>query len=371
MTPFFQRRLVPAESGLAIAAVTAGGFALACLFCGLLFIPFGANPIAAYAMLVQGAFGSVLGFGQSLVQATPLIFIALATIVMWRAGLGYIGFEGCFLLGAASASWMALAGLPGGFPIALPLYLQWPAILLAALAAGAAWAACVTYLRIRFGGNDVLISLMMNYVAALLVQYLVSGPMREPGDLPETSLFPHDVWLPNIIAVAQTHIGIIAALLCAVVVWVMIEKTSFGYEMVVSGLNPKAARYGGIEVGRQQLRAAFIGGGLAALAGLCAVLGVQHRLIDGLSGGVGFIGIVVALLARFNPLLVIPTAILYGGFEVGGDAMQRNAGLPTPVILILESLVVLLILVVDQLRYYRINWPSFRTTRRTAKENAV
>lgn len=358
MKAFLERRHAPVDSTLALVLTTVLALVAAFILAGLLFIPFGASPLSAFGSLFAEAFGSLRGFSQTLVQATPLILIAQATIVIWRGGLGYIGFEGCFLVGAAAASYVALGGTPQGMLIMLPVWAFWPVVIVAAFAAGALWAGMVGIMRVRFGGNDVLISLMANYVAAFLIQYLVSGPMRATGDLPQTPRLPVESWLPMIMPGMRAHMGLLIALVCSVLVWILIRATPVGYEMMVSGLNPKAARYGGINVVRRQMLAVFLGGGMAALAGLCAVLGVQHRLMDGLAGGVGFVGVVVALLARLNPLVVIPTAILYGGLEVGGSAMQRQTGLPTSVIFILESLVVLLILAGDILRYYRINWPG-------------
>ncbi len=354
----FEKRLAPADSAAAIALTTFSAMLAAFILAGLLFIPFGGNPLIAYGFLFNDAFGSWRGFGLTLVQSTPLILIALATIVIWRAGLGYIGFEGCFLMGAATASWIALAGTPQGLPWVLPGWAYWPVVMSAAFVAGALWAGWVGALRVRFGGNDVLISLMANYVAIFLLQYLVSGPMRASGDLPQTPRLPTDSWLPYLMSGTRAHWGLALALLATLFVWWLMRATPTGYEIIVSGLNPKAARYGGIDVNKRQMSAVLLGGGLAALAGLCAVLGVQHRLMEGISGGVGFVGVVVALLARLNPLLVIPTAILYGGLEVGGSAMQRQSGLPTSVVLILQSLVVLLILAGDILRYYRLHWPG-------------
>nr|WP_229655777.1 ABC transporter permease [Pantoea sp. 201603H] len=358
MKKLLEKRLAPVDSSSAILITSLSAMLAAFVLAGLLFIPFGGNPLVAYGFLFSEAFGSLRGIGLTLVQATPLMLIALATIVIWRAGLGYIGFEGCFLVGAAAASWIALSGTPQGFPWTLPDWFYWPAVLIAAFVSGALWAGWVGALRVRFGGNDVLISLMANYVAIFLVQYLVSGPMRAVGDLPQTPRLPHDSWLPYLVNGMRMHWGLVIALFSTLFVWWLIRATPAGYEIIVSGLNPKAARYGGINVAKRQMSAVLLGGGLAALAGLCAVLGVQHRLMDGLSGGVGFIGVVVALLARLNPLLVIPTAILYGGLEVGGNAMQRQTGLPTSVVLILQSLVVLLILAGDILRYYRLRWPG-------------
>lgn len=363
MKKLLERRLAPAESSGALVLTSFCGILAAFIIAGLLFIPFGGSPLSAYGFLFDAAFGSLRSFGLSLVQSTPLMLIALATIVVWRAGLGYIGFEGCFLLGATAASWIALSGTPQGFPWAIPALLYWPMVLIAAFLAGALWAGWVGALRVKFGGNDVLISLMANYVALFMVQYLVSGPMRAPGDLPQTPRLPVESWLPFVMNGMRAHWGIAIALVATLFVFWLMRATPAGFEIKIAGLNPRAARYSGVDVNRRQMGAVLLGGGLAALAGLCAVLSVQHRLMEGISGGGGFIGVVVALLARLNPLLVIPTAILYGGLEVGGSAMQRQTGLPTSVVLILQSLVVLLILAGDLLRYYRINLPGGRKSR--------
>lgn len=360
--PHLQKRAVPATTPKAIALSTAVALVLALTLSGLLFLPYGASPLTAYRDLISEAFGSARGFGQSLVQATPLMLIAQATVVIWRAGLGYIGFEGCFLVGAAATAYVALGGTPGDLPVALPPALFWPTAFVACFAAGAFWAALVGLMRVRFGGNDVLVSLMMNYLAALLVQYLVSGPMRAAGDLPQTPRLPAETWLPSATEIGRAHAGLFIALAASLAVWALLRLTPLGFELIVSGLNPRAARYGGIPVTRRQMGAMLAGGGLAALAGLCAVLGVQHRLMDGLSGGVGFLGVVVALLARLDPLAVVPTAVLYGGLQVGGNAMQRQSGLPTSAVMILESLIVLLILAGDALRHYRVVWPPRAAT---------
>ena len=140
----------------------------------------------------------------------------------------------------------------------------------------------------------------------------------------------------------------------------LLQKMPLGYELIVTGFNPMAARYAGIDTGRRVVLAAFFAGGLGGLAGMVEVLGSQHRLMDGISGGVGFVGIIVALLARLNPLAVIPTALLYGGMSVGADAMQRRVMIPSSITFILQSLAVLFVLAIDVLRYYRINFSAFR-----------
>jgi simple sugar transport system permease protein len=353
MARFIERRLEPADSPLAIMASTAAAFLAAMLITAFLFRSYGASPLQAYFALFHEPFATLRGFGYSLVRASPLALIALGTIVSWRSGFSYLGFEGCFVIGATATAWLALQTAPGARIGPLPFVLFLTLAILLGFAAGGAWAGWVALVRARFGGNEVLISLMSNYVAIFFLQYLVSGPLRAPGSLPETPLLPRSTWLPFILRGTRAHAGILIAIAAAGLVWMLLQKMPLGYELIVTGFNQSAARYAGIHVGRRLAIAAFFAGGLGALAGLVEVLGSQHRLMDGISGGVGFAGIIVALLARLNPLAVIPTALLYGGMSVGADAMQRRVSIPSSITFILQSLAVLFVLAFDALRYYK------------------
>jgi ABC-type uncharacterized transport system permease subunit len=360
---WIERRVSPADSPLAIATAMVVAIFAAMLVTASLFLLYGANPLTAYLALFKEPFATWRGFGYTLVHAAPLTLIALGTIVSWRSGFGYLGFEGCFVVGAAATSWLALATAPGGSVGPLPVLVFLPFVILLSFATGAVWAGMVALIRARFGGNEVLISLMTNYVAILIVQYLVSGPMRAPGGVPETALLPRSTWLPFILTGTRAHAGILLAVLATLLVWLLLRKTAFGYELIVSGLSPAAARYSGIPVNTRLVTAAFLAGGFGALAGTVEVLGQQHRLMDGISGGVGFTGIIVALLARLNPLAVMPAAILYGGMTVGANAMQRRAGIPSSIVFILQSLIVLMVLASDLLRRYRVNVHAFSKER--------
>jgi general nucleoside transport system permease protein len=342
-----ERRVTPSDSPVAIATAMVLAVLAAMLVTSLLFLLYGANPLRAYGALFHEPFATWRGFGYTLVRTAPLTLIALGTIVSWRSGFGYLGFEGCFVVGATAATWLALS-------TALPFSLFLPLVLLLSFAAGAVWAGLVALLRARFGGNEVLISLMTNYVAILIVQYLVSGPMRAPGGVPETALLPRSTWLPFVLRGTRAHAGIFIAIAAMVLVWMLLRKTALGYELIVSGLSPAAARFAGINVSARLVIAAFCAGGLGALAGTVEVLGAQHRLMDGISGGVGFTGIIVALLAKLNPLAVIPAAVLYGGMTVGANAMQRRVGIPSSITFILQSLIVLMVLASDLFRRYRV-----------------
>ena len=358
MAKLFERRLAPADSPLAIFATTAGAFAAAMLVTSFLFLSYDASPFQAYFALFHEPFGTLRGFGYSLVRASPLSLIALGTVVAWRSGFSYLGFEGCFVIGASATAWMSLLTAPGARIGPLPFLLFLALAIVAAFVAAGLWAGLVGVVRARLGGNEALISLMSNYVAIFLLQYLVSGPIRAPGSLPETKLLPRATWLPFLIPGTRAHAGILIAIVAATLVWMLLSKMPLGYEMIVTGFNAAAARYAGIDVARKIVLSAFLAGGLGGLAGMVEVLGSQHRLMDGISGGVGFVGLVVALLARLNPIAVVPTAILYGGMSVGADAMQRRANIPSSITFILQSLAVLLVLAFDALRYYRINFSA-------------
>lgn len=356
--PTIERRLAPNESPAVIAAATAVALLAALLLGSLLFLPLGVNPLQAYFDMLYLGFGSVRSFAFTLVKATPLIFVALGTIFAWRSGFFYLGFEGALLMGATTAVWLALMAGPDGVLSGLPRLLFFILVVAASFVSGGLWAGIVGFMRARFGGNEVIVSLMMNFVAVFLVQFLVSGPLRAPGDLPQTARIADRTTLPTIIPGTRAHAGILIALAAVFVVWLVLRKTPTGYRQIVTGLNPRAARYGGVNVERQLLLAAFVAGGLAAMAGLVEILGVQFRLLDGLAEGTGFLGIVTALLGKLNALGVVVTSVLYAGMEVGADVMQRRAGVPSSVIFTIQSLIVLLVLASDILRYVRIVWPQ-------------
>jgi len=351
------RRQSPTQSPWAIGAMTAGSVVLAFLVAAILFLPFESNPLQAYVSVFDASLGSWRGLAITLNRAAPLILIALGTCVAWRAGFGFLGFEGCVTLGAAATAWFALSALDEGIAGSIPVVLFFIIAIFISFITGGIWAGGMGLLRSRFGGNEVLISLMSNYVAALFVQYLVAGPMRAPGSLPQTPRFPIETWLPNLIPGTRGHIAIVIAVVASGLVWMLMSRMRLGYDFIATGINPRAARYGGINVRQKYVLAAFFAGGLGAMAGLVEVLGTQHRLLDGLSGGIGFIGIIVALLAKLNPLAVVPAAILYAALSVGGDALQRSTGAPSSIIFILQSLIVLFVMASDILRYYRFRSP--------------
>jgi simple sugar transport system permease protein len=349
-----QKRETPLIGGGIVLFFSLAAVIVGMILGGLLFIPFEATPLEGYRSLIGNAFFSLRGFGYTLVTATPLMLVGFGTIVAWRCGFIYLGFEGCLLIGAMGGTMIGLQALETG------ILAGWPPILVTGIALawgamfGAFWAAIVGELKVRFGGNEVLIALMMNFLAIFLVQYLVSGPWRVEGGLPQTERLPRELWLPYILKGTRLHAGVLIALAMGVVIYVLMNKTRAGFEMIASGLNMKAARYGGILVGLRQRQAALIAGGLAGLGGAITIYGVHHRLLDGLSDGTGFLGIVTALLGRLTVPGAAIASVLYGGLSVGGDAMQRQTGLPSSIVLVIQAGIVLLLLASEILRTHRV-----------------
>lgn len=349
-----QKRDAPLVGGLGTIWVSLAAIAIGVLLGGLLFLPFDASPVTGYSALIGNAFLSLRGLGFTLVAAVPLMLVGFGTIVAWSCGFFYLGFEGGLLIGAMGGTMVGLLAMAGG-PLA-----GWPPVLLITLALalgaglGAVWAGLVAELKIRFGGNEVLIALMMNFLAVYLVQYLVVGPWRVVGDMPQTARMPREMWLPYLLPGTRLHAGVIIALVAGLLVHVLMIRTRAGYEMVASGLNTRAASYGGISVGLRQRQSALIAGGLAGLAGAITIYGVQHRLLDGLSEGTGFLGIVTALLGHMSVPGTVVAAVLYGGLSVGGDAMQRQTGLPSSIVLVIQASIMLLLLAANVLRTHRV-----------------
>jgi general nucleoside transport system permease protein len=237
----FERRLTPSDSPIAVFATTAVAFLTAMLITAFLFLSYGASPFQAYFALFHEPFGTLRGFGYSLVRTSPLALIALGTIVSWRSGFSYLGFEGCFVIGASATAWLALLTAPGAHIGPIPFFLFLPLAILFGFVAAGLWAGLVGFVRARLGGNEVLISLMSNYVAIFILQYLVSGPMRAPGSLPETRILPRATWLPFILPGTRAHAGILIAIAAAALVWMLLEKMPLGYELIVTGFNAAAA----------------------------------------------------------------------------------------------------------------------------------
>jgi general nucleoside transport system permease protein len=302
-----------------------------------------ANPFQAYAALVQGAVGTVSGVTQSLVKATPLLLVGLGICIAFRASVINIGAEGQIIVGALMATWFALAFRTW------PGWVLVPATLTMSFLAGAAWGFVPGFLKARLAVNEILTTVMMNAIAQQLMNLLLRGPLMDPAGvkagtfLAQSERLPESVWLWRLVPQTQLHAGAILAVVLAVAVYIFLWRTTLGYRIRAVGLNPDAARYAGIQVPFYQALSLTLAGAFAGLAGAVEVLGVQHRLLEGITSGYGFSGIVAALFGGLHPLGVIPAAYLFGSLLVGAATMQRAVQVPSALIDTILGLVVLFV----------------------------
>ena len=327
--------------GLALAIVVGTAMTLAAL---------GFDIGRAASALVNGAFGSWYSFGSgTLVRATPLILTGLAVALAFQAGVFNIGAEGQFLVGATAASAVALAGTHSSAPVVLP------GVLLAGGLAGAFWAWIAAELRARFHVLEVISTIMLNFVAAYLVSFLVRGPLQEPTHIyPQTESFGISARLPRFGPTTRLHIGFVIACAACALAWWILRNTAAGFRVRASGANPDAAHSAGrIDVRRVTTRAFLLSGALAGLAGAIEVAGVTYALYENISPGFGYTAIAVALLARLNALAVVVTGTVFGALEAGATAMQRDAGVPSVAVSVVEAGVVLAMVALERARIAR------------------
>lgn len=301
----------------------------------------------ALQALVRGSLGSWYAIGSgTLIRATPLILTGLAVAVAFRAGVFNVGAEGQFLVGAAGGTAIALM-----FPT-LPSLLLLPAILIVGAIAGALWAWIAAVLRARFHVLEVISTIMLNFIAAYLVSYLVRGPMQEPTHIyPQTAAISAAARLPRFGAATRLHIGFAMAVMACLAAWWVIRHTAGGFRLRAVGANPQAARTAGqIDVERVTTRAFLTSGALAGLAGAIEVCGVTYALYENISPGYGYTAIAVALLARLNAAAVIVTGVLFGALEAGATAMQRDAGVPSVLVSVVEAGVILALVAAERAR---------------------
>lgn len=328
--------------------------ALALVVIAMLFLALGVNPWIAYQRIFIGAFGSVYGLSETVVKAIPLLLAGVGLVLAFRAGLYNIGAEGQLLLGAVCATGVALA-----FPH-MPAEVLLPTMFSAGFIGGAVWALLPAYLKARFQVNEVITTLMMVYIASELVNFLVYGPWRAPEELgfPYSAKFPAAAQLPRLGLTRIHYPTLVLAIVAALLIHLLLTRTRWGFEIRVTGENPAAARYAGMDYLKTVLFVMLLSGGLAGLAGVGEVAGIQHRLRypQGISPGYGFTAIIVAWLARLNPLAALLTAFLLGGLLVGGDAIQVVMGLPVATIHIFNGVILLFVLTGELLTRYRIRF---------------
>jgi simple sugar transport system permease protein len=288
--------------------------------------------------------------GESLMLTTPYIFAGLAVALGFRGGLFNIGAEGQIFVGGLAAAFVGYSfkGLP--WIIHLPLALG------AAILAGAVWGAIPGFLKARYGAHEVINTIMMNYIAFRLADYLLQGPMSRPDRMPITPDVLPSAWLPTLLpSPVRVHLGLIIALIMAAVVYWFLWKTPLGLEIRMAGANPRAARYAGIRIAVIIVLTMALSGALAGMAGANQVLGVEHRMVRAFSSGYGFDSIALALLGNSHPLGVVLAAFLFGFLQGGAAQMQATVGVPIEIIKIIQGLIIIFVAAPEIIRsLYRI-----------------
>ncbi|WP_432239526.1 ABC transporter permease [Herbaspirillum robiniae] len=321
---------------------------LALLTAAILFAAFvamnGKNPIEVFSLMIQGGFGSSFAWQDTLSRAAPLILAGLAVAIPAQAGLVIIGGEGALVIGGLAA---AVVTLP--FANSSPLLMQ-IMMLAAGATVGAIWLGFAGYLRQHRGLNETISSLLLSYIAIAVFHHLTEGPLRDPASLDKPSTHPIDVhYMLPVLPGIDVHMGLAISVVCALIAFLVIRFTHWGFALRVVGGNTRVAKMIGLSVNRWVIGAAAIGGGMVGLAGAIEVAAVQGTANTSLITGYGNSGILVAFLARQHPLAVVPIACLIGGIQASGSLLQRRLELPDATILVFQGLIFVCVLVADAL----------------------
>ncbi|MBL8908796.1 MAG: ABC transporter permease [Rhizobiales bacterium] len=324
----------------------------AMVFAGILVALGGASPFSVFTLVLKGAAGSQFAIVETLTRATPLIFTGLAAAVAFRAKLWNIGAEAQLYIGAVMTVVLGTGLLPLPWPLLIPV------LMIAAMLGGALTLMGPTLLKVRFGVDEVVTTLLLNFIVILFVSMLLEGPLKDPMGLgwPQSPKVVADAQLPRLIQGKRLHFGFLVALACALIVWFINTRTTHGYEMKAVGYNPNAARFAGMPVDLVMVKTAILSGGIAGLAGFSEVAGLKGNLTLDLSPGFGYAGIVVAMLALLHPLGVVVAAIFVAGVFVGADAMSRSAGVPSYIAQVMVAASLLCMVVAVMFTRFRLRW---------------
>ena len=321
------------------------------------FVAWAGAPVGrTYALIFDGGFGTRFAWSETLTRATPLILTGLAAAVAFRARLYNIGAEGQLYVGALAA--IAVGGLHGGTGFELPAAVLHPAMLVAAMAAGALLMLVPALLKTRLGVDEVVTTLLLNFIALLFVSMMLDGPMKDPMAMgwPQSVALQDTLELAKLIERTRVHTGLLYAIALAVLLWGLFRYTTFGFEARAVGANARAAAFAGVPVQRTVVVVALLSGALAGLAGAIEVAGRTGYVTLDMSPGYGYSGIVIAMLAGLNPLGVVAAAIFVAGILVGADSMSRGVAVPTYIADVIVSVALLSMLVATAFARYRLRW---------------
>ena len=350
-------RLIPRDNPASISPLfgIGGAFFATMLVGGTIFAVLGYNPASALFHLFITPISTPFGIVDLLIKSCPLVIMGLGLSFCFRANTWNIGAEGQYIIGALAAGWLALSAPPSFAPILLP------AMVVMALVGGAAWAGIAAILKTRFSTNEILVTLMLNYIASLILDIQVRGALRDPASFgfPQTPIYPDaaligKLSLPVSGSFGQLHYGIFLIIILPVLGWWVMRRTLIGFSIRVVGDAPTAARYAGFSRSKITIGVMLISGGLAGLAGMIEVSANIERLQPSISFGYGFTAIIVAFLARLNPLGVIIAGLVVALMELGGDVAQIHLGIPKVVTGIFKGILLFFLLAAATLQRYRI-----------------
>jgi ABC-type uncharacterized transport system permease subunit len=323
------------------------------VLCAVLFAVLDQDPVRGLSLFFVEPFKSPRALGELAIKATPLLLCGLGLAVSFRANIWNIGAEGQFILGAVCAGRVALWATDETSPTLIV-----PALLLAGALGGMAWSAITAFLRDRFGASEILVSLMLVYVAEQLLSYLVFGPWRDPAghNFPQSRLFAEATSIPRLVAGSRANIGLLLALVLAALFWIFLHRSHRGYALEVSGLSPSAARYAGFSSRSSLWIGCLVSGAMAGLAGALEVAGPVGQLTPHISMGYGFAAIIVAFVGRLSPIGVGFSSVLMSMFYIGGELAQSRMGLPKSLTLVFQGLLLFALLAYDTLIHGRLRW---------------
>jgi len=312
---------------------------LAFLFGSIVILLIGENPLSTYKLMFGGAFGSLANITNTFNKVTTLTLTGLSYAFAFRCGMVNIGAEGQLYIGALCSSIVVLR-VPGPAPLVILL------ALLAGFLGGGLFGLLIGFLKVTFGANEVITTVMLNYVAQYLVLWAISGPIKDPNSLTaQTAVFEESYWLPSIFPGTKIQCGILLMVASLIFFGIFLWKMVAGFEMQVVGQNSSAAAYAGVNVKKNRLLSMFLAGGFGGLAGAIEVLGVQHRLLKGVSSNYGFDGIAVALLGNNTPIGMFLSGILIGAMKSGGNNVQMFSKVPSSVVDLIRALMIVFVLV--------------------------
>jgi simple sugar transport system permease protein len=299
----------------------------------------GRDPVAAYASLLEGAFGSSARMAETFVKMTPFLILAISVSISFRCGVWNIGAEGQMILGAITAFWAAMTFQ------SLPPIILLPLTAVAGMAGGALWCGIAGVLKAYFNANEVITTSMLNFIAVYLLAYMVNGPLKDPEgfNFPQSRLIPEALELPRLLTGSRLNIAFVVALVL-VIFALLFWRSTTGLRMEIVGANRRVARHAGLNVNRTIILVTLISGAVAGLAGWGEIFGIHFRLIEAIAVGMGSLAVVVALLGELHPLGMVVSAFLFAGLVVGGNAMERSAGVPFALVDVINGSIILIVL---------------------------